>query len=82
MRTLSSVVSRFAKTGVVTGLLLTASACQSTSQGGTSKTTIEYRALYSQCIDAHGGQGMDAVDLYAGRLSSACSQWAYRRVRR
>lgn len=80
MRT-SSFSTRLAEAGVVAGLLLTVSACQSTSSNP-STTTTEYRALYSHCIEVHGGPRMDAVDLYAGRLSSACSQWAYRRARR
>lgn len=37
--------------------------------------------LRKSCIEAAGGARMDAVDVYGGRLSSACTAWAYQRAR-
>lgn len=37
--------------------------------------------LRRNCIARAGGPSMDAVDLLAGRLHTACAQWAYREAR-
>lgn len=55
-------------------------------QGGTGAShgvagSLEFKELRRYCIARHGGVGMDAIDIYAGRLSAHCSRWAYRQVR-
>jgi len=65
------------------GLLV---ACQSSQmQSANSKGKIvwqQYLELRRLCIERNGGLRMDTVDLYAGRLSGACSRWAQRHAPR
>lgn len=83
MQTQSVLYRRWLSGGLAAMLVIAVAACQ-TSATGTRPTSLtpEYRTLYRRCMDSQGGQRMDAVDLFAGRLSTACSSWAYRRARR
>jgi hypothetical protein len=40
------------------------------------------RELRRDCIARAGGPRMDSVDLFAGRLHTACAHWAHRQARR
>ena len=66
--------------------LAAASACQTNAGSGDTETRSaslsEYQALFRHCVEHGGGPGMDSIELLAGRLSVACSRWAYRRSRR
>lgn len=81
---MQSVLYRRCVGGSLAAMLLIAVAgCQTPATGTRpASLTTEYRTLYRHCMDSQGGQRMDAVDLFAGRLSTACARWAYRRARR
>jgi len=61
-------------------------ACQSSpmhsANGKGQIARAQYLELRRLCIEHHGGLAMDAADLYAGRLSVACSRWAHRHAPR
>lgn len=48
--------------------------------GATSESHRLFIHLMKSCIEANGGTRMDAVELYGGRLSAACAQWAHQRA--
>lgn len=65
---------------VLAGFLLLSGCSVTGTETGLSERS-RVNDLRKTCIEAQGGSRMDAVDLYGGRLSLACTQWAYQRVR-